>query len=151
MGPEMADKIRLGNHWRHIQVPFFYVGKKHALRSILAHEMAHASLASKGVSLPDTDENEMLTDLVAIFLGLGKLFMNGFSVTTNQDLNEGHILGYLSHDLVLHSYRKVNDYRSIGWDTAVNNVLPDVVGRLRLWPNCLLARGLMRTPKPEMV
>ena len=72
----------------------------------------------------------MLTDLAAVFLGMGKLFLNGLFVVTNEELNKGHMLGYLPHDLVLHSYKKVNDYRSIEWDTAVKNLLPDVVGRL---------------------
>jgi hypothetical protein len=130
MEPETAGRISLRNSQWLIQIPFFYAGKKYAVGSILAHEMAHAFLASKGVGLPEVEEDEMLTDLAAVFLGLGKLFLNGLFVITNEDLNEGNVLGYLPHNLVLHSYRKVNDYRSIAWDTAVKNLLPDVVRRL---------------------
>lgn len=44
---------------------------------ILAHEVAHHFLSSKFIRPPKEDENEMFTDLAAIYIGFGKLIING--------------------------------------------------------------------------
>lgn len=130
MEPEVAGRISWDNNWGHIQVPFFYVGKKYALGRILAHEMTHAFLASKHIALSDAHENEMLTDLGTVFLGLGKLLLNGLLVAEHEYTKDGYLLGYISYDLFLYAYKKTNDHRSIAWDITVKNLLPDVIGRL---------------------
>jgi len=42
----------------------------------------------------------------------------------------GEMGGFDRGSVEVGGYKKVNDYRSIEWDTAVKNLLPDVVGRL---------------------
>ena len=48
----------------------------------IAHEVTHAYMRTRGVDLGGTDlpgmyENEILTDVCAVFIGLGKLLLNG--------------------------------------------------------------------------
>jgi hypothetical protein len=46
--------------------------------AILAHEMTHAYLFHHGVFLEDELENEILTDIAAIYLGFGNLIFAGY-------------------------------------------------------------------------
>jgi len=122
--PEVAGQTEITNFSRHIQIPFFYVGKKYALGSILAHEITHTFLIPKGIILEDVNENEMFTDLATVFLGLGKLFLNGLITKMDQYSNIEYRLGYLPIDLVAYCYKKVIAYRSISSAIAIKNLLP---------------------------
>lgn len=51
--------------------------RPHKLGHILAHEISHHFLNSKMIVPSHKDENEMLTDLTAVYLGYGKLVING--------------------------------------------------------------------------
>lgn len=130
MEPEVAGQIKLASPIRYIQIPFFYVGKKYAVGAILAHEMTHAFLISKGILLKDPNENEMFTDLAAVFIGLGKLLLNGLIVATDEYISEKHVLGYLSPELIVYCYKKVNAYRSISIEIAIKNLIPEAKNRI---------------------
>ncbi len=77
-GSGVAGHIEL----RHAQ-PEVFVEIDNALEcqesvlAVLAHEIAHKFLHRKGVSLPVESENEELTDLATIFMGFGRLSLNG--------------------------------------------------------------------------
>lgn len=88
--------------------------------------MAHAFLIAKEIALDDPSENEMFTDLAVVFVGFGKLLLNGLTITTHEHLSEGHVMGYLSPDLIVYCYKKVNEFRSIGEDVAKKNPISDV-------------------------
>lgn len=122
MEPEVAGQIKGLSQMHHIQIPFFYVGKKYEVGGILAHEMTHALLYSKGISLEDQNENEVFTDLAAIFIGLGKLLLNGY-------VCEGYVLGYLSPELIAYCHEKVSASRSIGREVAMKNLTPEARNR----------------------
>lgn len=115
MEPEVAGQIRSAVYLSYIQIPFFYVGKKYSLGGILAHELTHALLYSRGISLEDSKENELLTDLAAAFAGLGKLLLNG-------SLDEGGGLGYLSLDLIAYCVKKLCHLYVIDMETALANL-----------------------------
>lgn len=115
MEPEVAGQIRGAIYLPHVQIPFFYVGKKHSLGGILAHELTHSLLFSRGVSLEDSDENEPFTDLAAVFAGLGKLLLNGA-------LDQGGGLGYLSPDLITYSFGRVCNTHGIDKETALKHL-----------------------------
>jgi len=110
MEPEMAGRIKHGSYI--IQIPFAYVGKKFALGCIIAHEMTHAFLFRRDIILNDPQENEMFTDLATIFLGLGKLVING-CISANPERRDLETLGYLPPDLLAFAYQKICSQRSI--------------------------------------
>lgn len=48
-----------------------------AVATIIAHELTHIWMKNNNFNLPNVDENERLTDIMSIFLGLGVIFLNG--------------------------------------------------------------------------
>jgi hypothetical protein len=121
MEPEVAGQIRSDYFLAYIQIPFFYVGKKYSLGGILAHELTHHLLHSRHIALADSNENEFFTDLTAVFVGLGKLLLNG-------TLGEGSGLGYLSPDLIAYSMRKVCHVHAIDVKIALGNLTSEARG-----------------------
>lgn len=130
MEPGVAGQIRNANHINSIQIPFFYVGRKYGVGCILAHEITHAFLYSKGIELTDLNENEMLTDLTSIFIGLGKFILNGQIMTLEEHLNESYIVGYLSPELIIYSYKKLIRIRSIKKEKYTCNLKPEIKNRI---------------------
>lgn len=126
MEPEVAGQIRYTNPIYSIQIPFFYVGKKYGVGCILAHEITHAFLDSKGIISNNLKENEMFTDLTSIFIGLGKFILNGQIVPVEEHLNENYIVGYLSPELIVYSYKEVIRIRSIKKKVYLNNLKLEV-------------------------
>lgn len=109
-------RIRVGaSHFRHV----------HILGHILAHEMAHHYLLSRLVRPEDETENEMYTDLAAVYLGFGKLMLNGAmdlppeSVLKPIHLSEDGV-PYLGYPLLAYSYYRCHLKRKTGWDTMYN-------------------------------
>lgn len=61
-----------------------YMGDPYAVGAVLAHEIMHLYLMSrKKIALENKEENELLTDLATIYLGLGVLVINGMSYSSN--------------------------------------------------------------------
>ncbi len=126
----MAGRIRVASPLHPIQIPIFYVGKKYAVGAILAHELTHAFLFSNEIWVEDPNENEMFTDLAAVFVGFGKLLLNGLIVVTDEYQSEGHVLGYLSPELISYCYDKVNTIRSISEAVAMENLTSEAKSRI---------------------
>lgn len=59
------------------------------IAAILAHEITHVFLHRHGIQVPDTLENEILTDTAAVYLGVGWLSSNAHRVT--EDRQERYI------------------------------------------------------------
>ena len=121
MEPEVAGQIRSDYYSAYIQIPFFYVGKKYPLGGILAHELTHHLLYSRHISLVDSNENELFTDLTAVFVGLGKLLLNG-------TLDEGGGLGYLSPDMIAYCLKKMCSAHTVDVETALENLTSEARG-----------------------
>jgi hypothetical protein len=78
------------------------------IAAILAHEITHVFLHRHGIRIPDTLENEILTDTAAVYLGVGWLCLNAHRVTEERyirpEVREVRIttrderLGYLTPD-----------------------------------------------------
>lgn len=90
-----------------IGIPIFFVGRPAALGRILSHEITHAFLHRIPFSGALAEENEPLTDLASIYLGLGKAILNGFEVVTSPVEKRGFVLGYLDARLTAYAYTKV--------------------------------------------
>lgn len=93
-----------------------------AILAILAHEITHEYLYINNISFSDKYENEILTDIAAIFLGFGKLMLNG---SENEDIWKNYYfggsttitdklgIGYLDHSKVAFVYLLVCSMRNI--------------------------------------
>ncbi|MEM3473763.1 MAG: hypothetical protein QW735_04155 [archaeon] len=113
-----------------VRVPFKFVGNYYAIGSIIAHEMSHFFLFSKELVLNDEVENEKLTDLMSVFLGLGKLMLNG-KVLCFQGADFFEEIGYIPFDLILYAYIIVCKQRKISFEYATTNLKPEVVAKLK--------------------
>ncbi|MEO3752963.1 hypothetical protein [Streptomyces sp. B6B3] len=69
-----------------------FAGERRDLGAVLAHEMTHVFLHRAGLSVPDTEENEVLTDTAASYLGAGWLLLDAF----REDALSTQRLGYLT-------------------------------------------------------
>lgn len=104
-GPNIAGQIQIGGQSRDIQISTYYKKKALQLGTILAHEITHDFLHSRGITLPYSEENEKLTDLASVMLGLGKLILNGIEEKTGIEIVR---LCYLSPSDLAYAYAKIN-------------------------------------------
>jgi hypothetical protein len=126
MDLEVAGEFSISEVSKIIRIPFFYVGRQYCTGAILAHEMAHAFLTYRGIVLNDPGENEAFTDIASVYVGLGKLMLNGLFYVQNRYNGSVYSLGYLPLDLALYCYVKVCAGRGIPNDFAVRHLTPDV-------------------------
>jgi predicted RNA-binding Zn-ribbon protein involved in translation (DUF1610 family) len=96
--------------------------------AILAHELTHYYLFNKRIYLSDEIENERFTDLATVYLGLGKLTLNGYDPITwkitrpKGEITYTYRVGYLSPDemaMILYSLCK---FRNIPLEVAEANL-----------------------------
>lgn len=88
--------------------------------SILAHECTHNYLFQHSIADVNEEQNEILTDIATVYLGLGSILLDGYRVehwyTENHEgdktLNE-FSLGYLPYIDILYTFAKVAEIR--GW------------------------------------
>jgi hypothetical protein len=91
-----------------------------AVAATLCHEICHKWLQINGISSSIEIDNEILTDITSVFLGLGKIMLNGcLCVTThtetgtNETVEETRKIGYLDRDQLAFVYRTVCSMRNI--------------------------------------
>ena len=118
-GRHIAGQIQIGNQSEKIQIASHFKEKALQLGRILAHEISHDFLHSRGIMLSDTEENERLTDLASLVLGLGKLVLNGMEKRTGVNVLR---LGYLSPPDLAYAYVKVNSLFEVPLDTQLTNL-----------------------------
>ncbi len=91
-----------------ISVSTTYVGNTKACLAILAHEICHKLIYLNGIDFPSLPiYTEIFTDLCTIYVGFGKLVVDGYiTKSKDNDKNGGeitHFLGYLKYDMYLHA------------------------------------------------
>jgi hypothetical protein len=96
----ISSKIRIGIHQLY---------RVHNVGQILAHEIAHHFLNAKIIRSSKDDEIEMFTDLTAIYIGLGKIIINGAVDQSPKFVNKPiHIssdgIPYLGYPLLSYAY-----------------------------------------------
>ncbi len=102
-----------------------------AIFAILAHEITHEYLYVNNISFSNKYENEILTDIAAIFLGFGKLMLNG---SENEDIWKNYYfggsttitdklgIGYLDRSKVAFVYLLVCSMRNISEKKYMSNL-----------------------------
>ena len=102
-----------------------------AILAILAHEITHEYLYINNISFSNKYENEILTDIAAIFLGFGKLMING---SENEDIWKNYYfggsttitdklgIGYLDRSKVAFVYLLVCSMRNISEKKYMSNL-----------------------------
>lgn len=95
-----------------LTISLTFTTDKHALAATTVHELMHYFLMHrKNIVLPDNQENEKITDLVAIVLGLGNIMLNG-KVLSIED-RKINTLGYLTLEEIAYAYKKVDSLRNV--------------------------------------
>jgi len=88
----------------------------------LCHELCHKWLQINGLRLDVGRDNEILTDITTVFLGLGKIMLNGCKAATTRyerlhngtrTVTETKTVGYLDRDQLAFVYRMVCSMRAI--------------------------------------
>jgi len=107
------------------------------LGGILAHELTHHFLLTKGIYVSDVDENERLTDLATVYIGLGKLTLNGYKEiewTVRKDsktFTYTYRVGYLSDSEIAMIVNRVCDFRGIPLDVIFENLTEEAIELLQ--------------------
>ena len=139
---ECAGHIDLGdtNEGVFIEIASDLLDFPHCLLATLAHELSHLFLHSHGISCGSGPEfyyhNEILTDVSAVFLGLGKLMLNGCTGekivrTPSQVVAHSRTVGYLKPGQLTFVYLLVCAMRGIPSADYERWLVPMAVGRVR--------------------
>ncbi len=121
--PEKIVKIRIANK---------YSNNIKAICAILAHEVCHKLLFENGLYWPNfTELTETSTDLCTLYVGLGKLVLDGYVAAGSK---ETQILGYLELSIYKRTYNLVE---AVLWhknvDVEYDNSEPYLQEAHRLW------------------
>lgn len=100
--------------------------------AILAHELTHHFLDQRDIRFSDAEENEKLTDLASIFIGLGKLIINGYEAISwaQGDTRWSYKVGYLFADDIAAILFQVSALRSISLDIVKLNLSDEALKTL---------------------
>jgi len=102
-----AGTITHTTHGDLIRVPVSLAGRPDAIGATLAHEVSHAVLFDFDMGPIPESEHEPFTDFAAVFLGFGKLLLNGIQMAVSPTTGLGVSLGYLSPGMIAYAYREV--------------------------------------------
>ena len=106
-----------------------------AVIATLAHELTHKYMQIKGISLGTNTvqeyENEVLTDITTIFLGLGKFLLNGcnnqrtyqeYRGVEKYEVTKTMKIGYLTQKQMAFVYRFICSMRGISKEDMLSNL-----------------------------
>lgn len=112
--PGVGGRIVGGPARWQIQVPFALIGDALAIGTVIAHELGHYILAMEHHVIANHAENEAVTDLTAVAVGLGKLLLNGKVYAPSAHSPFQHTLGHLPLDLTAFAFERVSRRWGIG-------------------------------------
>lgn len=116
-----------------------------AVLATLAHEITHKYLQINNISVGTSSiheyENEVLTDITAVFLGLGKLMLNGCEIenvrlearTEGAYVTEQLKSGYLDREQLAFVYRMVCAMRRISNQDMVSGLSAEALSAIRAY------------------
>jgi len=105
----------------------------------LCHEMCHKWLQVMGISSPIEIDNEILTDITTVFLGFGKIMLNGCEVKNVREervadgtraTTETRTSGYLKRDQLAFAYRLVCAMRNISRSEYMHGLSSDAANAI---------------------
>jgi len=111
-----------------------------AISATLCHEVCHKWLQYHGIASPIEIENEILTDITTVFLGLGKIMLNGSKVMNvrheaiqngTRTITETISTGYLKQDQLAFVYRLVCAMRNIPSSEYIQDLNADAIHAVR--------------------
>jgi len=127
-----------------IEVSKSILGFDDAVLAILAHEITHKYLhvnsISVGLGPAHTYENEILTDVAAVFLGLGKLILNGcevknfrheYTIEGTKNITETQKCGYLNRNQIAFVFCLICAMRKIPLEKYEKGLSPEAKQALR--------------------
>lgn len=115
--PGMITRDQDGNFF--VELSAVYKNDPISIGSIIAHEVTHMYMALNNINFSDVNLNEKATDITSILIGLGIIFLNGYSVKREENTftkiieTNKQFFGYLSPDIVgklVAYYALVNGY-----------------------------------------
>lgn len=125
-----GDFVMDGNMNIKIRVSSGLKNNSAAVLATLAHEVCHAVMRHYRMEQDNSDENEYCTDLATIYMGFGRLIIDGYN-TSRDGVN--FQLGYLKYNIYTQTYNVINQARCNGIpliDVADNLFLNDT---LEVW------------------
>lgn len=105
-----------------------------AVAATLCHEVCHKWLQMNRIALPVEMENEILTDITSVFLGFGKIMLNGCKTTHvryesiengTRTITETKTSGYLDRNQFAFVYRLVCAMRNVPETEAMQGLNPE--------------------------
>ena len=115
-------ELKHGDNEVYIEISDDLLGFNESVLATLAHEITHKYLHINNIEFVNEYENEVLTDITAVFLGLGKLMLNGCeckqvrkekSINGTQTTTETKEVGYLKREQLAFVYRLICAMRKI--------------------------------------
>lgn len=143
-----ADQVGLykatGTYQREIQLTKKYRFSLEHILGILAHEQTHNYLYYYGIQEKNKTENEILTDVAAIYLGLGALLLEGYKpiTWTSDHWGDGYqsgyttntvYIGYLSLEGIRYAIRRSAELRQQKEFLSILPSLDRIEVSYRLW------------------
>ena len=125
-GGMIPSCIRISDRYRTIRDPR---ARGMALGTILAHEVAHYCLMKNGI-LRETTDNERLTDLGLMVLGLGKLYFNGRNLVIEERRQN---VGYLQPLDMTYAFMEYVRHNGIPVEALTTNLSADARQVLVCW------------------
>lgn len=133
-----------GSDRSRIEINIVNIYSPYILGAILAHELTHHYLDSRGVRLPVINDNERLVDMATAYLGLGKMTLNGYeplkwAMQTSQGTVEyTYQVGYLSAEEMAKVMAMVVNFRNINIHKIHENLTEKASSYLRIYENKFL-------------
>jgi hypothetical protein len=126
----------------------------------ICHEICHKWLQVKGINSPILADNEILTDITTIFLGFGKIMLNGCRVENVQEERIGgrtkssvetRSTGYLDRSQLALVYRLVCAMRKIPRSEYMSGLNPDASNAIEECDNLYKYYFSGKSSDPETV
>jgi hypothetical protein len=129
-----------------IRLAVRHLASHRKLARILAHEATHHICKVASIRAESDLEDEMFTDVAAVFLGFGKLLLNGAAEESPETISapvhkSGEWVPYLGYPLVAFSYFSWSKSRGLGVDDSLSCLEGPCIAFLRSYEHYYMRGG----------